>query len=97
MRYYARQVGYHLNDKKLLRIDPITLRSTKTPISDAISIELSRYKVGDCVPCRTEEEIFAAFGVSFVLPCERSVFEFYSSGTTQRTTSSAVGDASRYF
>lgn len=74
MRYYAKQVGYHLSDKKLLRINPT--RNTKLSIPGSISIELSRYKVGESIPCRSEEEIFDAFGVSYVLPCERSLFEF---------------------
>ena len=63
MRCYAGTLGYTLHDKGLLRC----VRDSRGHIQ--MTLENS------CVPCETEEDIFAALGLPYKEPCERNVFD----------------------
>jgi hypothetical protein len=70
MRYFAKQIGLHLSDKTLQIVTKNAKRPTFT--------DLSAFKVGDSITCSTEADIFAAFGIPYVPPNERSTYEFPS-------------------
>lgn len=63
MRLYAKRRGFHLSDKGLYY-------QQRIPYFSNIP-----YRIGENIPCQSEEEIFSVLGLPYKTPAERNVFD----------------------
>lgn len=68
MRLYAKRQGLHLSDKGLYYQVQVRRGRDRKPV-------VLPYRVGEQIPCATEEDIFNALGLEYKKPEDRNVFD----------------------